>query len=62
MTRMPPVALRCDVPGCPEEIAVRLGGEQRCIAHAIARANEMRAAAGLAPICFDDEGRSHVVQ
>ena len=62
MTRFPPAALRCDVEGCTNEIAVQIGGEQRCITYAIARANELRAKANLPPICFDEEGGSHVVQ
>lgn len=54
--------LRCNVPGCREEIAVKIHGEQRCYQHAMERANEIRAARGLPPITLDDEGCAHVVQ
>jgi hypothetical protein len=40
--RLPPASLRCDVPGCHDEIAVRVGSEQRCYCHALERAREMR--------------------
>lgn len=58
--RLPPPALRCDVPGCPVEIALVCGDEQRCMAHAVQRANEERAAVGLPPMCFDERGEPHV--
>ena len=62
MNPLPPAALRCDVPGCPDEVVVRVGSEKRCLTHAIARANEVRAARGRPPIYFDDEGNINVVQ
>ncbi|EHM01190.1 hypothetical protein HMPREF9946_02194 [Acetobacteraceae bacterium AT-5844] len=46
--RLPPPFLRCDVPGCTDEIAVRVGDEQRCFCHAMERAREMRNAKGSA--------------
>lgn len=58
----PPAILRCDVPGCREEIAVKVGCEQRCYEHALEKGNEMRAARGLPPIICDEEGDTHVVQ
>lgn len=54
--------LRCDVPGCPEEMAIRVGAEQRCFAHALERANELRRDAGKPPIGFDEDGSEYVVQ
>ncbi len=41
-SKYPPRFLRCDVPGCTDEIAVRVGDEQRCFCHAMERAREMR--------------------
>lgn len=58
----PPPILRCDVPACHEEIAVKVGGEQRCYQHAMERGNEIRESRGLPPIMFDDEGDRHVIQ
>jgi hypothetical protein len=43
--RQPPRALRCDVRGCNDEIALRVGDEQRCFCHAMDRARELRRAA-----------------
>lgn len=45
-----PWSLACDVAGCGEEIAIRVGEEQRCFAHAVERANEYRCAASLPPL------------
>lgn len=56
-----PAALRCDAPDCREEAAIRHAGEQLCYAHALARGNRERAAAGLPPVIFE-EGRAHVCQ
>lgn len=56
---LPPRALRCDVPGCREETAVKLGNEQRCYCHALERGNELRAARGLPPITYNDGGLRH---
>ena len=52
----PPPLLRCDVPGCHEEIAIRIGGEQRCYQHALKRGNELRASRGLPPVTVDEQG------
>lgn len=60
IVRMAANNLRCDVPGCPDEIAVRVGCEQRCFRHALERANEIRRARGLPPVTIDKEGRPHV--
>jgi hypothetical protein len=57
-----PNRLRCDVPGCTAEIAVRVGQKQRCFQHAIERASEIRRAQGLPPIALDEEGTPHVCQ
>jgi hypothetical protein len=54
-------ALRCDVPGCADEMCIRIGPEQRCYAHALAKGNELRAARGLPPVTFEN-GERHVVQ
>ena len=54
--------LRCDVPGCPEEMCIRLDGEQRCYDHALERGNEIRAQRGLPPVVIDDDGGVHVRQ
>lgn len=62
MPDLPPQPLRCAVPNCPEEMQIRVGGEQRCYAHALERANEVRALKGLPPIVIDDEGGVHVRQ
>lgn len=61
-TTLPPRRLRCDVPGCCNEIAIKIGSEQRCYPHALERGNEMRAARGLPPVTVDETGGVHVVQ
>ena len=61
-TDFPPRQLRCDVPGCCEEIAVRVGNEQRCYIPAMERVNEVRAERGLPPVTIDEQGGVHVVQ
>jgi len=57
-----PASLLCDVPGCDEEMVVRVGAEQRCYRHALERGNEIRRAAGKPPVFVDDEGAAHVQQ
>jgi hypothetical protein len=61
-TTMPPSILRCNVDGCRDEIAVRVGGEQSCYRHAIERGNEIRAERGLPPVSVDERGCVHVIQ
>jgi hypothetical protein len=51
---------RCDEPGCSEWAAVHVGAERACYPHALERGNRIRAARGLPPVVFDDEGASHV--
>lgn len=58
----PAADLRCDVPGCPDEVAVRVGPEQRCSRHAMERANEIRRLHGFPPVVLDQEGVPHVCQ
>lgn len=57
-----PASLRCDSPGCPDEIMMRLDGEQYCYRHALERGNRERVARGFPPVIIDDEGVQHVVQ
>lgn len=47
---------RCSVAGCPGEIAVCVGAECRCFAHALQRLNEVRRERGLAPLVLADDG------
>jgi uncharacterized protein YkwD len=61
-TTTPPSSLRCDVPGCCDEIAIKIGDEQRCYSHALEKGNQIRAARGLPPVTIDNEGRMHVTQ
>lgn len=61
-TTMPPAFLRCDAPGCPDEMIMRQGGEQYCFVHAMERGNRERVTRGFPPVMIDDEGAQHVIQ
>jgi hypothetical protein len=40
MMEPPPPEYRCDVPGCNEPIVKRVGNEQKCAVHALAKCEE----------------------